>query len=379
MNIAELKDLETIDPKPTAPWRNLPLEQVEIIQDRDQALARVEDIEHSCGKIIYIDASAKDAQLGVGIVMLGSGTEQRKTQQVGIGPAFRWNVHLAELIAIWYATKMIQDEEKQTRLQGNLEDAGPATDETKLYTIVSDSQSALKAIIKAAAKSGQAIIQRIQDQVQSLKKWNVSVRLCWVPGHADSEGNEAANQLAKQAVSATEDHYFRTPLSAYRRTLHQTIEKEWRDEWITSENGRYLKKMDGGLPNRRALRLYGPLTRHEAYLFTQLRSDHSWLLTYGKKRKFVDHDKCACGAVETVVHVLVDCPLLRELRWELRRKVGDAFGSIATLLGGRNGQGQVNKGSSDRDIVKAVLEFADASQRFKSRTSAVPSSGHSRP
>jgi ribonuclease HI len=339
----------------------------------------MEDLGHDPGKIIFTNASAKDAQLGAGVVRLGPCPEQTSALQIGIGPATRWNVHLAELMAIWYATKMIQDLETRTRLQDNVEAAGPAMDAIKTYTVASDSQSALKATIKAAAKSGQAIVQRILDQVQTLEKWNVRVRLCWVPGHANNEGIEAADRLAKQAVGNTEDHDFRTPLAAYRRALHQMIEKEWRDEWITSEKGKHLKKIDCGLPSKRALRLYGPLTRHEAYLLTQLRSDHSWLSSYGKKRNFVDHDKCSCGAVETVVHVLVDCPLLRELRWKLRRKVGNAFGSIATLLGGRNGQGQVNNGSNDRDVVKAVLEFADASQRFKSRTSAVRSSGHSRP
>ena len=378
MSITELNGIEIIDPRPKAPWRGLPLEQVEIIQDRDQALARVEDLAHEPRKIIFTDASARDAQLGVGVVMLGPSPEQTKTLRVGVGPATKWNVHLAELMAIWYATKMIQDLETQIRLQGDIDATLTTTNEATEYTIVSDSQSALKAIIKSAAKSGQTIVQRVLDQVQSLNKWDVRVRLCWVPGHANNEGNKAADQLAKQAVSTTEDHDFRTPLSAYRKTVRQTIEKEWRDEWTASKNGKYLKKIDSGLPNKRALRLYGCLTRHETYLFTQLRSDHSWLFTYGKKRKFVDHDKCACGAVETVVHVLVDCPLLRELRQALRRKVGDAFGSIATLLGGRNGQGQVNNGRNDRDVVKAVLEFADASKRFKSRTSAVPSSGHSR-
>lgn len=182
------------------------------------------------------------------------------------------------------------------------------------------------------------------------------------------------------ALSAREDHNFRTPLSSYRKEAHQAIEREWRNEWVSSVNGKHLKSIDDGLPNRRALRLYGSLTRHKTYLVTQLRSDHSWLFTYGKRRKFVDHDKCACGAAETVVHVLVDCPLLRQLRWELRQKVGDAFRSIATLLGGRgNGQGQVCKGSSDRNVIKAVLEFADASKRFKSRTPAVQSRAHHRP
>jgi hypothetical protein len=51
---------------------------------------------------------------------------------------------------------------------------------------------------------------------------------------------------------------------------YQTIEKEWREEWVTSKNGKYLK-IDSGSPDKRALQLYGPLMKHETYLFTQLK------------------------------------------------------------------------------------------------------------
>jgi ribonuclease HI len=136
----------------------------------------------------------------------------------------------AELMAIWYAVKMIQDLEKPTRLQDNREDPANYVEETKMYTIVSDSQSALKAIAKSAAKSGQTIVNRIFEQVHTLRKQHIQVRLCWVLGHANNEGNEAADQLAKQAVSAKEDHDFKMLLSAYRKSTHQMIEKEWRDE-----------------------------------------------------------------------------------------------------------------------------------------------------
>ena len=77
--------------------------------------------------------------------------------------------------------------------------------------------------------------------------------------------------------------------------------------------------------------------------------------------------------------MLVDCPLLQELGQALQRKVGDAFKSIATLLGAGNGQGQVNNGRDNQHVVKAILEFTDASKQLKSRTSAIPSSSHSRP
>jgi hypothetical protein len=50
---------------------------------------------------------------------------------------------------------------------------------------------------------------------------------------------------------------------------------------------------------------------------------------------FHEEDKCECKARETVVHVLVDCPKLWEIRQQLRNKIGDAFNSIAGMLRGR--------------------------------------------
>ena len=164
--------------------------------------------------------------MGAGVVILGLSPEQTKTLQIGVGPTTKWNINLAEIMAIWYATKMIQDLEIQIRLQDNIDTTVTTTNKATEYTIASDSQSALKATLESAAKSGQTIIQRILDQVQSLKKWDVQVRLYWVPGHTNNEKNEATDQLAKQVVRTTEDHDFRIPLSTYRKAVRQTIKKE---------------------------------------------------------------------------------------------------------------------------------------------------------
>jgi hypothetical protein len=64
-------------------------------------------------------------------------------------------------------------------------------------------------------------------------------------------------------------------------------------------------------------------------------TDHNWLASSAKVRGLKDDDKCECGAKETVVHFLVDCPMLRESRRELRSKIEDAFNNIAVMLGGR--------------------------------------------
>ncbi|KAJ5885114.1 reverse transcriptase [Penicillium taxi] len=113
---------------------------------------------------------------------------------------------------------------------------------------------------------------------------------------------------------------------------------------------------------------YGDLTRNRAYFLTQLRTSHNWLSTHAKKFGFQDDDQCECGARETVGHVLLECRNLQDLRVELRRNVGDAFYSVSSLLGGSK-EGERGKPDivSRTKTVQAVLDFAEASQRFRSR------------
>ncbi|CAP87107.1 Pc24g01990 [Penicillium rubens Wisconsin 54-1255] len=101
---------------------------------------------------------------------------------------------------------------------------------------------------------------------------------------------------------------------------------------------------------------------------TQLRTGHNWLSAHRKKIGYSDDDRCECGAQETVAHVLMKCPRLRMLQAELRRKVGDTMNSVSNLLGVSN-EGEQGKPVtvSRAKTVQAVLDFAEASQRFRSR------------
>jgi hypothetical protein len=58
----------------------------------------------------------------------------------------------------------------------------------------------------------------------------------------------------------------------------------------------------------------------------------------------LDNDHSPCGAQETVIYVLVNCPKPKELRRELRRKARDAFRSASVLLGG---SGEAERGKTD--------------------------------
>lgn len=66
------------------------------------------------------------------------------------------------------------------------------------------------------------------------------------------------------------------------------------------------------------------------------------------------------GAHEEMV-----CPKLRELRAELRMKSGDAFRSLASLLGGPTKGEKGKPGTISRSkAVQAVLDFAELHSRF---------------
>jgi hypothetical protein len=189
-----------------------------------------------------------------------------------------------------------------------------------------------------------------------------------MPGHCDNPGNDAADRLAKNAACPGKTHPFRPLLSRESARLRANILNQWEQEWRSSSKGSHLRKIDGALPATYTRKLYGSLPRNRAYLLTQLRTGHNWLATYAKTFRFRDDDQCVCGAQETVTHVLVDCPDLMDIRRELRREVGDAFRSVSSLLGGST---EGKKGKPDTvsraKTVKAVLDFAEASQRFRSR------------
>lgn len=49
-----------------------------------------------------------------------------------------------------------------------------------------------------------------------------------------------------------------------------------------------------------------------------------------------------------MIYVLLDYPRLRDLRRDLRRKIGDAFNSISALLGGPGEEGRGMLDSASR-------------------------------
>ncbi|KAF4202410.1 hypothetical protein CNMCM8927_000222 [Aspergillus lentulus] len=198
-------------------------------------------------------------------------------------------------------------------------------------TILTDSMSALQAISNSWNKSGQRIIQAILQSVRELNTRGIPLRLQWAPGHCDDRGNDTADRLAKEAVGPDKLHPFQHLLSREKGYIRRKIREEWGQEWKASKKGGHLRQIDATLPSIRTRRMYGSLPRSRAYLLTQLRTGHSWLAAHGKRHGLQENDKYMLG-------------------------------------GGTQGkEGRLNVAAHDGSILGAVLDFAEASERFRSR------------
>jgi ribonuclease HI len=369
LDLERLNTLETIDPNPQPPWTRSAFEEIDIDVDRERASEKAAVFWSNPSNAVYCDASACQNQLGAAAVTLDQNQEVLESRQVYIGSSEHWTVQGAELIGIYNAVELIANQ------RHNGQHITPA--ERRTVTILCDSKSALQAIASPCNKSGQHIVYAILRVARDLQAQDTSVRLQWIPGHCNDPGNDAADRLAKEAADLNGQHQFQNLVSREKEFIRRGILAEWENEWKASNKGSHLRRIDKELPSIRARRLYDCLPRNRAYLLTQLRTGHSWLATHGKLHRFREDDKCECGAKETVVHVLVDCPRLSALRQKLRKEVGEAFTNVSFMLGGRAQPGQEGKisSSAQHSIVNAVLDFAEASQRFRSRASGGPQNG----
>jgi ribonuclease HI len=360
MDPNRLNELETIDPRPLPPWRADAFTEIEIEPDRDTARQRAEAVRISSDIAVYSDASGREDHLGAAVVTLDENQEITQYEQFQVGPMDRWSVHVAELIGIFYAVNMVFRLAHQR--------SSDAYRRPITATILCDSKSALQSIQNTRNKSGQRIVHAILSAAAEVQAEGTALRLQWIPGHCEEPGNDAADRLAREAAHPGKSHTFRPLLTRENAHIRREIQSQWEQEWRSSTKGGHLRKIDNGLPATRTRRLYGSLPRGRAYLLTQLRTGHNWLSTYAKTFGFREDDQCVCGARETVTHVLVDCPELAELRRRLRKEVGDTLNSVSSLLGGSN-EGEKGKPDtvSRAKTVNAVLDFAEASQRFRSR------------
>ena len=183
-----------------------------------------------------------------------------------------------------------------------------------------------------------------------LKRW-CKVKLIWTPAHEGIQGNERADEEAKEVAETGSSPRRRLPtflrrkslplsISATRQTLKSDIKKRWKSKWKVSPRYSSASNIDYSLPSDNYIHIANQLTRNQASVLIQLRTGHLPLNTvlFRIKRSDTPHcPHCHNGTRETLVHYIFFCPHYEHARQRIHAVTSREKNAIAFLLGTRKG------------------------------------------
>jgi ribonuclease HI len=202
--------------------------------------------------------------------------------------------------------------------------------------IYSDSLSGIMLLQSYSPKHYTALCFKIHQSIHDLSQ-KFPVRIQYIPGHKDIEGNELADLAAKAGHSLDITDTVPVSKEDKAREIAAVINKKWSEEWVVSINTTG-KGMD--LYNVKSELGYWPWSSNKCRIaetaLAKLRIGHVGLNRYLNRFKLIDTDLCACGEIETVEHYLLHCPRHEQFRSILRDKlqvIGVGL-SVRNVLGG---------------------------------------------
>ena len=156
---------------------------------------------------VYINTDGSKSTEGVGFAVVFPNTTS------GGRLTGEYSIFTAELYAINAAVHEI--------LKG--------TTDGNWFTIFSDSRSALLALRSDSSFS--PIVVETKELIQRAEEDNITIDLCWVPGHVNVRGNEKADAAAKDAaLRARTAPHKAIPHTDMRRPLREAITNGWHRE-----------------------------------------------------------------------------------------------------------------------------------------------------
>ena len=198
------------------------------------------------------------------------------------------------------------------------------------WSIISDSLSSLQSIIDSSCRS--PTVNKIQQTLTLAANQGKKISLFWIKAHAGHEGNEKADELAKQGSKTGHQIHISPPFSWVKRYLKTQYHKKWAchcKAWITSLT---KDKADSRTENPTITRFFcSPvevinLRKNIKWTacFTWLLSGHGPMASYLRRFKIRENESCWCRApVQDSRHLIFECdePKLSKTRLSLRNKM----------------------------------------------------------
>lgn len=243
------------------------------------------------GLVLYTDGSKLEGRVGGAVTCWSDRCEVRHTR-------FRLenycSVFQAELCAILRALQLAE---------GRGESA---------FSIASDSRSSLEAV--SDPNSLHPLVAEIKELIVRLGQEGKAVTLYWVKAHCGIEGNERADELAKQAAlrDRRQPFYDKYPLSYAKRLVRSDSINDWQKVYDTSQAGSttklFFKNVTLAYQTLRKISLDN--------FYAQIFTGHGGFNSYLFRFKLTDSPLCSCGedVSQSVQHLLLECARFGLLR-----------------------------------------------------------------
>lgn len=185
----------------------------------------------------------------------------------------------------------------------------------RLVNILSDSRSSLEML--SGPKLYHPLAVAIVKGIGDIRAEGRDVRLFWLRAHVGTEGNERADELAKEAAARGGPalDYAEVPLSHVRSRIREETVRKWQDRVDSSQTGSVTKMF---LPDvEKAYRIVRGTKLTP--LQVQILTGHGGFGEYLHRFKLKDSPGCECdpNKSESVWHLLLECPRFTALRFNL--------------------------------------------------------------
>ena len=182
-------------------------------------------------------------------------------------------------------------------------------EDDRYIKVFSDSQAALKSLAKNKVVG------------QTIRELNITgaiasrLQLDWIKVHNNHDGNERADELARNSVYVSNVFFdVQPPMSLFKKEISSWIQKEWAEEWQNNPTCR-MTKIFYPTPDRAKAKQLLNLSRKKSRRLIEAITGQNNLHYVQNKIKKTEHLCRLCEEEEeTFDHFVNECPCLRQAR-----------------------------------------------------------------
>lgn len=261
------------------------------------------------------DGSGLEKKIGAAAVLYRNG-KRRTDLRYHLGSNTKHTVYEGEVVGTGLGVELLRTQHR-----------------VKSASIYIDNQACILSSQSTRSRPGHHLVDHIHAQMKRVikKHPNIHIRLRWIPGHMECEGNEAVDEEARKAAQGESSSdkalpaRFRsrkvlpTSKSAVKQTYQARLKVRSKQSFAKSPRYAPFCRIDKSLPSDKYRKLISSLPRKHASILTQLRTGHVPLNKHLHRIKCAESPICPKCEMEneTVAHFLLMCPALEKFRWPL--------------------------------------------------------------